>query len=817
MIYVEKVIIIEFRGIRNLTIDLKKKNFAICGINGTGKSGIVDALEFGLTGNISRLSGKGMGGVSLKDHAPHVDSRNRPDKAKVIIHVSIPSLQKTALIERSVKDPSHVAITPNEPDIIQILNQVVQHPEFALSRRELIRYVITTPGDRAKEVQALLQLQEIENTRAILQKIANSCQKEIDPLKKEKDQAQASLLQTLEITTLSQQKVLDAANLRRKVLGLASIDAMSSSTSLKDGLITVNNTLQPIRVPKGSASAELKKIKELLDSNSTEDSKNSISILIEKLSELNADPLITENVTKEKFLKTALSLVESESCPVCDTEWNSVELKNHIDKKLKDFEAVALKRENAEKELQPYLLFFVDLGNLLRTIEGYGPLFKPIIDITHLKNYRTSLGDSYKSIKDFLPLDTVIKTLESLTNIPEQVLNTISTLEIAITAIPEPSELDASRDYLIIGQERLANYQAISSRFKQVEQKAEESKKVLEAFAKSSTEVLNNIYKEVEGDFSEFYRIINNDDEGGFTAQLTPSIGKLGFNVDFYGRGFFPPGAYHSEGHQDGMGLCLYLALMKHLQGDSFTFAVLDDVLMSVDAGHRREVCKLLKTKFPNTQFVLTTHDEIWLRHMRTAGLITSNGALHFRKWNIDHGPTEWSDRDIWKEIEDCLNENDVRAAAGLLRHYLEYISGEICNSLRAPVEFRSDHQFELGDLLPAAIGRFKSLLKDGKAVANSWSDKTSMEAITKIEEHFTTCLTASQIEQWQVNPAIHYNEWINFHPADFGPVVESYRNLIAAFNCSNCNSIIYLALNRGVRESVRCTCGSVNINLRKR
>jgi len=31
------------------------------------------------------------------------------------------------------------------------------------------------------------------------------------------------------------------------------------------------------------------------------------------------------------------------------------------------------------------------------------------------------------------------------------------------------------------------------------------------------------------------------------------------------------------------MGLCLYLALMKRTLGDNFTFAVLDDVLMSVD------------------------------------------------------------------------------------------------------------------------------------------------------------------------------------------------------------------------------------------
>lgn len=38
----------------------------------------------------------------------------------------------------------------------------------------------------------------------------------------------------------------------------------------------------------------------------------------------------------------------------------------------------------------------------------------------------------------------------------------------------------------------------------------------------------------------------------------------------------------HSEGHQDGMGACLYFALMKKLLGDRFGFAVLDDVVMEV-------------------------------------------------------------------------------------------------------------------------------------------------------------------------------------------------------------------------------------------
>jgi DNA repair exonuclease SbcCD ATPase subunit len=142
----------EFRGVRNLTLDLDEKNFAICGPNGTGKSGIVDAIEFALTGNISRLSGTGTGGLSVKEHGPHVGSRNKPEKAHVILTVNIPSLKKDVTITRAVKDAKTARITPDDPDVRAVLANVALHPEFALSRRELIRYVLAEPGKRAKEV-----------------------------------------------------------------------------------------------------------------------------------------------------------------------------------------------------------------------------------------------------------------------------------------------------------------------------------------------------------------------------------------------------------------------------------------------------------------------------------------------------------------------------------------------------------------------------------------------------------------------------------------------------------------------------------------
>jgi hypothetical protein len=135
-------------------------------------------------------------------------------------------------------------------------------------------------------------------------------------------------------------------------------------------------------------------------------------------------------------------------------------------------------------------------------------------------------------------------------------------------------------------------------------------------------EQLTRLYELVETEFSSFYRKINSDDESSFWASLKPSAGKLDMEVDFYNLGMFPPLAYHSEGHQDGMGVCLYLALMKHLLGADFRLAVLDDVVMSVDSNHRKEFCTLLRDEFGSVQFIITTHEQYWAMQMMHAGLV---------------------------------------------------------------------------------------------------------------------------------------------------------------------------------------------------
>lgn len=819
MITVEKIQIEEFRGIRNLTFVFNGKNYAICGPNGTGKSGVVDALDFALTGIVSRLSGEGMGNVSIKEHAPHVDSRNNPEKARVTITFKIPSLgNEIVVLERTVHKASSPKITPSSPEILAVLAQFEKHPEFILSRREIIRYVISEPGNRSEEIQALLRLNYVGKLRSNLKTISNLYDKEANDFKKVQTIASERLLQALEINELVKEKILEAVNTRRSILGLLPLTDLTSTTSLIDGLETSVKAATAPTVNKTSAAADLKLFSIALQKITAKTIKTECADLKTQLTDLSNNPIIAENLSREKFLRTAIDFVTEAGCPVCDTKWDIPTLQGIICAKLQKFEEIKKTRTELERRLGPIISLIDEVDNAVAAIERLTKILAAE-RIAAISAYRTSLATDRKALKAFLPVADVIFAIENILAVPEGVSEAVRVIENTIAAIPEPTQQETARDFIVRTQDRLETYRKAARDANNEKKRAELAKKVYDIYTDVSNKALEGVYKDVESEFSNLYRAINNEDEKGFTAKLTPSMGKLGFDADFYGRGHFPPGAYHSEGHQDAMGLCLYLALMRKLQGSNFKFAVLDDVLMSVDTAHRREVCNLLKQHFPDTQFILTTHDEVWLKLMTTVGLIAQGNATRFSNWTPEHGPTEWRSRDVWVEIDTALKANDVHTAASLLRYYLEYVFREVCDSMRTKVEFKGDGRYELGDMLDPAVRRFRVLLLDGAKVAEAWGQKDAADALKTREKSLEESFPKTKAEQWQVNPAIHYNEWANFAANDFIPVVDAFRNLVSKFFCekSECSVLFYLTTTRPkTLDSLRCACGNTNINLKK-
>jgi hypothetical protein len=240
---------------------------------------------------------------------------------------------------------------------------------------------------------------------------------------------------------------------------------------------------------------------------------------------------------------------------------------------------------------------------------------------------------------------------------------------------------------------------------------------------------------------------------------------------------------------------------------------VLDDVLMSVDSGHRREVCALLKTHFPKTQFILTTHDPVWLQFMRSEKLIQD--SVSFGGWTVDAGPQVWEEGDVWKQIEEKLAKSDVPSAAATLRRYLEFISTVVASNLHAKVEYHANGHYDLGDLWPAVIQAWKARLEEAKDAATSW--KAPTDAIKVMQTDAKKNIAATSSEQWMINKAVHYNEWHALQPMEFSKVVEAFQAFLKSMQCTNAPCLEFLCVSppKGNREALRCSCGQNNFNLK--
>ena len=336
---------------------------------------------------------------------------------------------------------------------------------------------------------------------------------------------------------------------------------------------------------------------------------------------------------------------------------------------------------------------------------------------------------------------------------------------------------------------------------------------VRDAFLTVKNDVLTGLYNSVRDRFVELYVGIHGDDEEAFRAELEQEDTGVRFEVDFFKRGLYPPHALHSEGHQDSMGICLYLALAEQVNKGVIGITVLDDVVMSVDIGHRKRLCRVLKEGFPDTQFIITTHERVWAHQLRSEGVVQPQGLVQFCGCSIDTGP-RLNDPDVWTRIDECLEQDDVRGAAAYLRGAMEEFFAGLCEDLQAKVVYHSTAQYTLGDLLPAAWSAYSKLLKVAKAAAQSWSDEPAFERLQELHSVAAQCYAATGAEQWAVNKAIHFDSWYALGKEDFRDVVRSMQNMCEQFICTKCGGLIHLALKDRNPVAIRCSCQNISLNL---
>lgn len=759
------------------------------------------------------MSGEGTGELSLKKHGPHVDCKNC-EISSVLISFFIPGLGKDATIFRRVSDAENPVVTPDEPEIHSIVAQIESRPEFCLSRRQLIKFILATPVNRSQYVQALLQLDEIDSLRLSLNKIANSSKKDADQLLRQKQDIERRLMQHLDGLPLSAKNILMSVNKRRSSLCLPEIKSLEATTNINDGLVPKSPSLPRNVIIKNTAESELSETIGKLNSIGLAATEETISNIFQLIGSLLANEEDLKRLQVEDFLQTSVELFDGNSCPVCDSPFTTEKFLSIVLPKIEYYKYLTKNKVLLENYFDEFRKMVVSILDSIAPVVKYGRMLTPSVDVSKLEQLQNEGNILKLNLKHLFPMEKRKEEIENFMALCKDSIANIKLLQASISLLPNPSEQEAARDFLIIGQTHLDSYRDVSRKFKAANDKKEIANNISNEYNEWITKSLDKIYNNIENDFVTFYKYINQDDESCFDANLTPKKGKLDLAVDFYGRGYYPPSALHSEGHQDSMGLCLYLSLMKYLFSNDFTLAVLDDVLMSVDTGHRRQFSKLLKEFFPSTQFIITTHDKTWFNHLRNDGLIPSKGFVDFRSWSVDVGPAVWQGCDVWRKIDVLIDENNIQYASEILRRYLEHVFEDICHRLHASVPYRSDARYTLGDFLPNGYSALKNLLKKGKNAANSFGNTLEVELLSKWDEKLCHMYQIVHIDDWQLNSAVHYNNWENFHKNDFLPLVDAYKKLIDCFKCDKCNSFVCLTNIDGVACSVDCPCGNVSIKL---
>ena len=544
----------------------------------------------------------------------------------------------------------------------------------------------------------------------------------------------------------------------------------------------------------------------------------SIFKLKERVNNFNNNINLKKEIAYRRIIELGLELVdENGRCPLCEKPWDSKELAQFLKSRLLD-------SNKAQEEVESIK---TDARNLKASVQKYRDYFTNLeFNYGHLKleTFKNEINKITDNYNDFIkkleyPLENQISDDESVTAllISNYIEDLIVRIKDEVNSLKdEVSQEFEAWDILTKLEVHLGQYESYISEFIRAEKVFNLSRLILEHFENARNSILNDMFEKINSNFVNFYKELHGEDEKDFKSSLIPDEAKVVFEVDFYNKGMFHPGAVHSEGHQDSMGICLFLSINRFLAENRLNIIVLDDVVMSVDANHRRNFCKLIKS-FPNTQFIITTHDRVWAKQLRSEGIVKSENMIEFKWWSIETGPTIGTNVNLWREIENDLNNNDVPLASWKLRRNGECFLNDVCDMFKAKIVFKGDGNWDFGDYLKASIEQYKKIISCAKSSASSWNDRDKLEEIKEIDKKFTDAVERTQYNQWAINTSIHFNHWADLQPNDFKPVVNAFNELFDLFICKNCGYIPQLILADMKWEIITCPCKKFLWNLKEK
>lgn len=752
---------------------LDGKSLLLKGENGTGKSSIVEAIEYFFTGKLSAFEGEGTKSLSLYKHAPHKDFSKDDVNIKVTFNPGHITLERTFENE------------PVPPKQLEDYFQTAKKGTFILRRSQILKFITSVPADRFRAIASILGIEPLDNIELEMKRACDDLEGSIS-FKRERVGNLFIEISKLLGEDISQSKeVLSSINRKLEDANLSTIASFDEIDKPADEMLKAfRKTTDMEQVTKlNQIIGELESLR--IDDEIAENIHNLNKKIIPFLEERTKRELsITELLVKGR---QALEETERNICPLCGQEIDREKLLKEIDARLHTLsqlseEASEIRRACVpiEEKLNLLLSKIKKISLELEPFKALGNVQTRLLPRLRFMETFVDRIKSAKELKEGIPVEAFERNKVKL----EKLLGSIFTkCQRALEKIGVPEDWkNKMKAISLVNQVKamINELYNIEKRLKIEEKQYNLTSKMYITFSEIKKSKMEEIYKSIAGNINAFYSTLHPDDPHKNIDLSVSSARRAStkLKIESFGRAREDPRAFTSEGHQDSLGLCIFLAFVKKFNVGC-NFVVLDDVVSTIDAQHRELICKLLFEEFKDYQLFITTHDGIWYEqlrsHQRACGIEGKFKNLEITRWEAETGPLIEPFKPRWERIQKRIDSSDKLGAGIEGRQYLEWLLKEICEATRAVVPFKIAAKYVVSDLWNPAKQRVSKLVKD---------DEFRRKVLQRFQGLEATIIMGNLLSH--DNPLI---ETVSIEEAK--RFCESVHKLNNVFNCPNCGSFL--------------------------
>jgi energy-coupling factor transporter ATP-binding protein EcfA2 len=790
MSQIESIQIQNFRGIRNLKIRLDGKNLLLLGENGTGKSSVVDALEYFFTGQVEKFTGRA--DVKDRECLPNANG-GQPT-------ITLQFIEERAPI--TVNFPYH---KPGVPRSLHDFLSSARARPFILHRAQLLRFIESKPAERYTVVSDLIGLDQLERIEKTWKDSRDTAEKLYDAVQEHYLRCLSALTDLLvppaEQSFLAPDSFLletewDVIKFVQRRLAK---HALPSVQGLPDVRVARQAILKKSRSPADITRAEQLRIVQRKCTQLQRDLDQAGQLylrLVEASEDFTSQLGCLDDAIFETLLQEGRRLLEENAlvaCPLCEREFTDRgQVLERLQTRLNMLEVLTLSRLTLQVCKGNALELAIALQRDLKLLEEDMVGLKLDVQLPMVRaafgcveTWRAQFdvgGDSGVIFQDLLLFCEIEDLIAQLKLLDEDSADEI----LRLTPDKSEQEFFEVTDFLGRLDQTWSAWQNALRERNEAQAVFLQLDLIYHQMIEARKDGLDRLLTQLQGDFITLFEKLH-PKEGFQAISLIISRVKrssIEMEAEIKGHLAMHPYGNYSEGHLDSLGLCLFLAFIRRFN-PNFKLIVLDDVLTSIDAGHRMRVARLLAEEFSDYQIILTTHDELWANELKV--IMGSKGIklrfLRLKPWDLAHGTdTDEYVTSDWQFYQQLVKEGHKQDAVAGVGRSLEKFLATMRRNLGLAVPATQDDLYTLGVLYdpfftwierhPFARADRPDVLSDFNAL------KDELDGYWRLRN-------------WSGS---HFNDWgVAVSPIEAKDFIQIVQELVALFECPVCASpVIY-------------------------